>query len=246
MYISKPLLSLLFALIMTPLAIFGQERFERKLEQITFVPKGQWITGVSVGYSQSNQDNYKFLIIEDLSGDSYTFKVSPMLMYAFKDNLAAGGRFAYSRQMTRLDKASIKLDPETGMDMNNMYSISQTFYSTAALRQYMSLGTSTRFGLVNEFQLQVGTGQSKIVNGLGDDLTGTYSRNLSLDIGVAPGMVVFLNNYTALECNVGVLGFSYNRKRATTDRIYVGEYDTKYANFKVNLFSILFGVTFYL
>lgn len=228
------------------LPVSAQERFERKLEQITFVPKGQWITGVSVGYSQSNENNYKFLIIEDISSDSYTFRVSPMLMYAFMDNLAAGGRFAYSRQMTKLDKASVKLDPETDMNLDHLYSISQTFYSTAALRQYISLGTSTRFGLVNELQLQFGSGQSKITNGVGNDFTGTYSRNFSLDVGLAPGMVVFLNNYSALECNVGVLGFSYNRKKATTDRIYVGEYDSKYANFKVNLFSILFGVTFYL
>ena len=34
----------------------AQEVFRRGLEQITFVPKGQWITGVSVSYSQSDQD----------------------------------------------------------------------------------------------------------------------------------------------------------------------------------------------
>ena len=72
----------------------AQEVFRRGLEQITFVPKGQWITGVSVSYSQSDQDKYQFLVIEDLSGDTYTFKVSPMLMFVFKDNLAAGGRLA--------------------------------------------------------------------------------------------------------------------------------------------------------
>ena len=33
----------------------AQDVFQRKLEQITFVPKGQWITGVSVSYSQSDQ-----------------------------------------------------------------------------------------------------------------------------------------------------------------------------------------------
>lgn len=242
----KYIITLLLCTLASVLPLRGQERFERRLEQITFVPKGQWITGVSVGYSQSSEDNYKFLILENLNGNSYTFKVSPMLMYAFADNLAAGGRFAYSRQMTRLDAGSVKLDPETGFDIDHMYSISQTFYSTAAMRQYISLGSSTRFGLLNELQLQVGNGQSKLTNGTGTSFTGTYSRNLSVDVGLAPGMVVFLNNYSALECNVGVLGFSYTHKKATTDRIHVGETDTKYANFKVNLFSILFGVTFYL
>ena len=84
-------------------AATAQVEFKRGLEQISFIPKGQWITGVSVSYSQSNQDKYQFLIIENMSGDTYTFKVSPMLLYCFQDNLAAGGKFAYSRSRTRLD-----------------------------------------------------------------------------------------------------------------------------------------------
>ena len=59
----------------------AQEHFKRGLEQITFVPEGQWITGVSVSYTHSNQDNYQFFIVENLSGDTYSFKVTPMLMY---------------------------------------------------------------------------------------------------------------------------------------------------------------------
>ena len=88
----------------------GQVEFKRGLEQISFIPKGQWITGVSVSFSQSNQNKYQFLIIENIGGDSYTFKVSPMLMYCFKDNLAAGGKFAYTRTRTRLDNATVKID----------------------------------------------------------------------------------------------------------------------------------------
>lgn len=59
-------------------------------------------------------------------------------------------------------------------------------------------------------------------------------------------MVMFLNNYSAIEVNVGVLGFSYTHHRAVTDRVHVANYNTKSANFKINLFSITFGVAFYL
>lgn len=224
----------------------AQEPFKRGLEQISFVPKGQWITGVSVSYSQSSQDNYQFLIIEGINGDSYTFKVSPMLMFAFKDNLAAGGRFAYSRTRMAVDQARFVLDDETDYTIDNLFSIGHNYYFTGALRNYISLGRSRRFGMFNEVQLQIGGGQSKLINGLGDDLSGTYSRNFSLDIGLAPGMVMFLNNYSAIEVNVGVLGFSYNKTKSITDQIYVANSDSKSANFKINLFSITFGVTFYL
>ncbi|MDE6654890.1 MAG: hypothetical protein K2K37_10955, partial [Muribaculaceae bacterium] len=61
-------LALLAFLCFAGSTITAQQRFSRDIEQISFVPKGQWITGISVGYSQSNQDNYQFLVIENLSG----------------------------------------------------------------------------------------------------------------------------------------------------------------------------------
>lgn len=224
----------------------AQKPFSRDIEQHTFIPKGQWITGVSVSYSMSNQDNYQFLVFENINGDTYTFKVSPMLLYAFHDNLAAGGRVAYSRSKTSLDKASVILGSDTNYDVDNLSMISQSFSGTAAFRNYINLGSSTRFGLFNEVQMQFSGGESKIINGTGEDLTGTFEKTFSFDIGLSPGVVVFLNNYSAIEVNVGVLGFSYNHARSVTDQIYIANRTTKAANFKINLFSITFGATFYL
>lgn len=225
--------------------LYGQEPFKRGLEMTSFVPKGQWVTGVSVSYSQSTMDNYQFFIVEDLSGDTYSFKVSPMVCYIFKDNMGVGGRLAYSRSLCKLDGTAV-IDSETDYDLDNLYSLSHNYYATAMFRNYISLGESKRFGLFNEVQLQVGGGQTKLANGSGDDLSGTYERNFSLDVGLAPGMVVFLNNYSAIEVNVGVLGFSYTNTRSVTDQVYVSHRDSKSANFKINLFSISFGVAFYL
>lgn len=222
------------------------EPFRRNIEQIAFVPKGQWIGGVSVSYSQSNQNNYQFLIIENISGDTYTFKVSPMVMFAFKNNLAAGARLAYSRSRTKLDSTDIVLDSETEYNIDNLYSISHSYSGTAAFRQYMSLGGTTRFGFFNEVQLQLSGGQSKICNGSGKDLTGTYSTHFGVNVGLAPGLIVFLNNYSALEVNVGVLGFNYTKYNYTTDQIYKANMRHSSANFKINLFSITFGVAFYI
>lgn len=241
-----PAALMLLGCILATVPARSQEVFSRDIKQVSFVPKGQWITGVSVSYSQSSQDNYQFLVIENLNGDTYTFKVSPMVMYAFRDNLAAGGRFAYSRQRTKLDNATVKLDSETTYDVDHLYSISHNYYGTGCFRNYLSLGDNTRFGLFNEVQLQIGGGQSKLENGTGVDFTGTFEKSFSLDVGLAPGLIMFLNNYSAIEVNVGVLGFSYNHTHSVTDRIYVADRNSKSANFRVNLFSITFGCTFYI
>lgn len=240
------LLAAIFSCLLAWLPANAQKPFSRDIETISFIPKGQWITGVSVNYSQSDEDNYQFLIIENLNGSSYSFKVSPMLFYAVDDDIALGGRFGYSRQQTKLDKGLVKIDSETDWDIDQLFSVSQTYSATAAFRNYISFGNNTRFGMFNEVQLSFAGGQSKLTNGTGTDFTGTFQKNFSFDIGVSPGFIMFLNNYSALEVNVGVLGFSYHHTKATTDRIYVADLKSKYANFKVNLFSITFGVSFYL
>lgn len=222
------------------------KQFSREMTHRSFIPKGQWITGVSVSYSQSHQDNYQFLIVENLNGDTYSFKVSPMLLFAFRNDMAAGGRLAYSRSRTRLKNADVTLADDTGYNMDHLFSINHRYTATGAFRMYLSLGDNTRFGLFNEMQVEIGGGQSKIANGVGQNLSGTYERSFDFNVGLSPGVVVFLNNYSALEVNVGVLGYNYTYTRSVTDQVYVAHRHMRSANFKINLFSIMFGVAFYL
>ncbi|MGN0207530.1 MAG: hypothetical protein ACI4BC_09820, partial [Muribaculaceae bacterium] len=55
----------------------AQEKTEKVFGNYTFVPKGQWVTGLSASFSQSNNNNYQFLIVENISGNTYSMKVSP-------------------------------------------------------------------------------------------------------------------------------------------------------------------------
>lgn len=220
--------------------------FKRELESTVFIPKGQWAAGLSVNYSQSTQNDYSFLILENLSGDTYSFKISPLVVYFPKNDLGFGGRFAYSRSLTKLETADFVLDSETSYGVECLYRLSQNYSGMALMRSYFSLGTSKRFGLFNELQLELGGGQSKLMKGKHEELTGAYERNFHLNVGLAPGVCVFLNNYSAMEINVGVLGFGYTHTKQISDRIYDSTRKSEQANFRINLFSIMFGMTFYL
>ena len=220
--------------------------FERDIESNVFIPKGLWITGVSFSYAQSNQNHYQFLVLEDISADTYTLRVTPMLAYALKNDLALGLKFSYARSLTKLSNTDLVLDADNNMNIDHLYSLSHNYYATMLMRNYFSLGSSKRFGFFNEVQVELGGGQSKITRGVGNNLTGTYETNFSLDIGLVPGIMVFLSNWSAMEVNVGVLGFSYRTTKSVTDRIYHARRHSQSANFRINLFSITFGTTFYL
>lgn len=222
------------------------EQFERKLEAVPFVPKGQWIVGVSVNYTQSSQNKYQFLVFENIKGDTYSIKVSPKVLFAFKNDMAAGLKFSYNRSLTKLESADIVLGSDASYDVDHLYSLAHNYYGTLLFRNYFSLGRTRRFGLFNEIQLELGGGQSKFTNGRGEALTGAYETNFSTNIGLVPGIVAFLSNYSAVEVNIGVLGFSYRHTKTIRDQIYVAHRKSQSANFRINLFSITFGATFYL
>lgn len=222
------------------------DSYEPNYESVVFVPKGQWIAGVSVAYSQSDQNNYRFLILENITGDTYSFKVTPMLAYAFANDMAAGGKFAYSRNLTKLESADISISDDMSFGADHLYLLSHSYSGMAMFRNYFSLGKSQRFGFFSELQLQLGGGQSKLMSGTGGDIIGAFEKNFSLNVGVAPGVIAFLNDYSAIEVNIGVLGFNYSHTKQINNQIYISKRHSQSANFRINLFSITFGVAFYL
>lgn len=222
------------------------EEFQRELESVVMVPKGQWIAGLSFGYSQSNHDSYQFLVLEDIRADQYSVQINPKLLYAFKDDMAVGLKFGYTRSLMKLENADIVLGQDTEYGLDHIYSLSHNYYGTVLFRNYFSLGRTRRFGFFSEVQLQLGGGQSKLTQGRGESLTGNYETNFQAGVGVMPGLVVFLSNYSAIEVNIGVLGFNYRKTKSIKDQVYVSHRKSQSANFRINLFSIQFGASFYL
>ena len=102
----------------------NQRRQERGLtsKSNVFVPRGQWIFGGTASYSTHSNDSYNFLVVEGIDSKGYTFKVSPLLAYAFRDNMALGARFIYGRTLLQIDGADIKMgDPDTGINLTTDY-----------------------------------------------------------------------------------------------------------------------------
>ena len=212
-----------------------------------FVPKGQWIFGGTASYSTHTNDRYQFFIIEDINSEGYTFRVSPMIAYALRDNMAIGARFVYARSLLKLDNASLKFGDDvdaTEFRARDFYTLTHSYTASVIWRQYIPLGNSKRFALFNEMQLSAGGSQAKFAND--SPVKGTYQTGHSLSLGISPGIVAFATNNMAVEVNVGVMGISYNHVKQVHNQVREGKLDTSMMNFKVNIFSIGLGMAFYL
>lgn len=209
-----------------------------------FVPKGQWVFGGSVSYSTHTNNNYSFLIIEDIQSNGYQFKISPLLGYAYSRNSLIGVRFGYSRGLTELDNAALTI---TSLDNSFFYSLKHSYNVEALWRKYIPLGRDNkRFALFAEVALALGGSQSKLASGPSQSLSGTYATSFDVALGVNPGIAAFLTNNMAIEVNVGVFGLNYSKSQQTTNQVISGESSSSQMNFKVNIFSIGLGASFYL
>ncbi len=212
-----------------------------------FVPAGQWIFGGMASYSTHVNDGYTFLIVEGIESDGYTFKISPLIGYAPRDNMAFGVRAIYSRTLLRVDGGALSLgDEESGTEItaDYYYSLKHTYSLAAIWRQYIPLGRNKRFALFNEMSLTLGGHQSKFA--ADNPVRGTYETGTSIALGVSPGLIAFATNTMAVEVNIGVMGISYTHSRQVKNQVKTADMRSSNMNFRINPLSIGLGVSFHL
>lgn len=222
-----------------------REKFDRGIKTSTFIPKGQWMVGGSFSYSESSSGDYKFLILKNVEGKSYTFSVSPSFGYFIRDNVAVGGRFSYTRDYIDIGNLDIDLSDDLSFSITHASLLEHMFYGTGFIRTYINLGDSRRFGLFNEVRLTFGAGQGKTYSGKGETLDGVYETIKHLQVGIAPGMTAFITNNAAVEVSVGVMGFDSKWIEQDHNKVIEGSRRVTSAKFKIDLFSINLGMTYY-
>lgn len=242
----KNTILLAIALLFAVGPAMAKRKVDRGIQKVTLVPKGYVLGGGSFSYSENTAQDYDFLVLDDIEGTNYTFKVSPFIGYFVRNDLAIGARFSYNRSMINLGSISLDINEDLNFSVENFYSIQHMYMGSVFMRNYVALGRSQRFGLFNEVRFSMGGGQSKQLNGeSNEEITGSYQNILQMQLGLIPGIIGFLTENVAVEASVNVLGFEYKKYSQTRDRIYEGSFESSGVNFKVDIFSINIGVSFY-
>ena len=130
--------------------------------------------------------------------------------------------------------------------VKDLYYLQHSYETSAFVRSYLPIGSSKIFGLFGEFQLNYTFSEGKNSTGTGEMITAVYERIHNLELGLAGGMAVFLTNNVAAEVMLNVGGYRVRWGRQNTNNMEKGSITNSDANFRVNLFSIKFGVTYYL
>lgn len=223
------------------------QHYDRGYETVPsspFIKKGTWMAGGTLRYSQHINDDYNFLVINDINSKGYNVSVNPKLMYMFKDNMGVGLRFSYDRSMLDLASADLSIS-QISMSAKDCYQINHKFSAYAVYRAYIPLGNSKRVAMFADLLFGGSYKQGKAFNAGGDYVLGTYGQNYSLDLAVEPGLVAFLSERLAVELNVGIFGLSYSWADQLRNQVIGGHSDSTSAGFMVNLLSLGVGMSYY-
>lgn len=210
-----------------------------------FMPKGQWMVGATVSYQLHNASDYKFLIVDDIKGRGYMVDANVYGGYALARNTIVGAKFGFTRSLIDLKTSDIKLNDDLNFDLSDTYNLTQSFYGSVFMRNFIPIFDSKQFALFNDLEIGYDYGRGKMVTGSGDALTGTYQRVSTFAVTISPGIMAFINDNTAFEVSLGVLGFKAKHIYQNTNQVYFGSREFTSAKLGVNILSIKFGMSLY-
>lgn len=222
------------------------KKFDRGLNDNTFMPKGTITLGASLTYTSLDAEDYQFLLFDDLTAAYKTIGARVNFAYTFADNIAAGVQFQYSRNTATIDNVDMSLSEDLQFSISDYYTVQQVFTGSAYIRTYINVGNSRVIGMFNDVKVYFAGGQGKVTDGPdGPSLVGTYEKITKMGLVLAPGVSIFTADFMAIEASIGILGVEYSRTEQTTNQVYQGTYEYVNASFKLDLLSLGVGIAFY-
>ena len=209
-----------------------------------FLKKGTWMAGGTARYSQHINNDYNFLVIDDINSSGYSISVNPRALYLIKDNMGVGLRFSYARSMLDLASADLSVS-EISMSARDCYQIQHKYSAHAVYRAYIPLAGSKRIAMFADLMLGGSFKQGKAFNAGAEYVTGSYTKSYALELAVDPGIVAFLAENMALELSVGIFGVNYRWTNQIRNQVSFGSSDFTSAGFMLNLLSLGVGLSYY-
>lgn len=220
----------------------------------TFIPKGTVGAGVAFSYNNYNigqgaaDAGYSMLfsLLSDINGSMQTWGVAPWVSYFLADNFSIGVRFDYDRSSFGLGNASISLGDLANFSVSDFHLLKQSYTGAITGRYYIPISNSKRFAMFTEVRAIGGYGQSETYKVEGEEKYGTYQDIYKFELGLVPGISVFVTNDVAIEVSVGLMGFNYNKTVQVTNQVDKSIMESSGANFKINPLSLGLGLSFYI
>lgn len=227
--------------IILPAPNYG--RYDRGLFNFLFIPKGQWMFGLTASYGEFNSDDVQILsLIKDFSFKGKIYSIQPTISYFFRSNQSMGLKLNYSRGIADLGGLSFDFDEDMSFKLSDISYYSETYTASVFYRNYVGLGADKRFAIFNEVDLAFGSGSSRFKRSYNGEVKDTKTLTSKWSLNFSPGLTMFIMDNVSFNVSFGVFGLHVTHDKQYTNGEDEGTRTSSGANFRFNLFNINFGL----
>jgi hypothetical protein len=199
--------------------------------------KGVAFAGFSGGASlrESENENALVVTIQDQSKKRYNLIFAGG--YILKPELAVGVGIRYDQ--SRISKTVMDFDGIT----SNIQEAGSILTSSVYVKNFIPLTTNKRINLYNIAGIAWVSDRNTSETFSQDVLTRTYTSKNALQLGISPGIQVFVAKGFATEVGVNVAGLSATRKEVAVNGVDDSSVNTLDLDLRVNILSL--SISFY-
>ena len=229
-------------------------RVNREIDKNVFAYKDEWMCGVTASYGTLSTDDSEIaLIVENLKLGGSIVSVKPYFGYLYRNNLAIGARFGYTRMAGHFDNANINLGnfingiefSAEGIGLNYL----SNAYSFAIFhRAYVPLDRRGRFGVFGELELEGSYGRSKFGFMYNNEWNSSISDTYKVAFNFNPGVAAYIFPNVCATVSFGLGGLKYNHIKQFDAEMNPTGGTRNYSKlaFRLNITEINIGVTVHL
>ena len=240
--------------VRNPGGLIQINRVNREIDKNVFAYKGEWECGIAASYGTLSADDSDIaLVVENLKLGGSIISVKPFVGYLYRDNLAIGARFGYTRMAGHFDNANINLSnfingvefstEGIGLDyLSNAYSFS-IFH-----RAYVPLDSRGRFGVFGELELAGSFGRSHFGFMYNNEWNTSVSDIYKVAFNFNPGIAAYVFPNVCASVSFGLGGLQYNHIKQYDGNMVPTGGTRNYSKlrYRLNIAEINIGVTVHL
>ena len=237
-----------------PGGLIQVNRVDREIDKNIFAYKGEWLCGVSASYGTLSTDDSEIaLIVDNLNLGGSIISVKPYFGYFYRNNLAVGARFGYTRTGAHFDNAHINLGNfingiEFSTDGIGINYLSNAYSFALFHRAYLPLDKRGRFGVFGELELEGQYGRSHFGFMYNNEWNKSISDTYKVAFNFNPGVAAYVFPNVCATVSFGLGGLQYNHIKQFDAEMNPTGGTRNYSKlaFRLNIAEINIGVTVHL
>ena len=218
-------------------------RFDRKLSNYLFMPKGIWTFGLTASYGSINTDDIEMLgLITGVTIGGSTYSVRPSVQYFIRNNIAVGLRLSYSKGTAGVKSFGVDVGDDMSFNLKDISYKTESYTAAMTYRNYFGITPGGRFAIFNEVEVAFSSGNSDFIRPYDGKLKTTHATHMAAELNFSPGVSILMMKNVGFNVSFGVFGFKIRNEKQFVDNESLGNRLTSGANFKFNIFNINFGL----